>query len=99
MLNIKKDGTDSALTMTLEGRLDTTTAPKLEEELAANLDGVTDLVFEISSLEYISSAGLRVLLSAQKIMNKQGGMVVRGATDEVMEIFEVTGFSDILTIE
>ena len=99
MLNIKKDGTDSALTMTLEGRLDTTTAPRLEEELAANLDGVTDLVFEISSLEYISSAGLRVLLSAQKIMNKQGGMVVRGATDEVMEIFEVTGFSDILTIE
>ncbi|MBO5503211.1 MAG: STAS domain-containing protein [Lachnospiraceae bacterium] len=99
MLNIKKDGTDSALTMTLEGRLDTTTAPQLEEELAANLDGVTDLVFEISSLEYISSAGLRVLLSAQKIMNKQGGMVVRGATDEVMEIFEVTGFSDILTIE
>ncbi len=79
MLNIKKDGTDSALTMTLEGRLDTTTAPQLEEELA--------------------SAGLRVLLSAQKIMNKQGGMVVRGATDEVMEIFEVTGFSDILTIE
>ena len=99
MLNIKKDGTDSALTMTLEGRLDTTTAPQLEEELAANLDGITDLVFEISSLEYISSAGLRVLLSAQKIMNKQGGMVVRGATDEVMEIFEVTGFSDILTIE
>ena len=99
MLNIKKDGTDSALTMTLEGRLDTTTAPQLEEELAANLDGVTDLVFEISSLEYISSAGLRVLLSAQKIMNKQGGMVVRGATDEVIEIFEVTGFSDILTIE
>ena len=99
MLNIKKDGTDSALTMTLEGRLDTTTAPQLEEELAENLDGVTDLVFEISSLEYISSAGLRVLLSAQKIMNKQGGMVVRGATDEVMEIFEVTGFSDILTIE
>ncbi len=99
MLNIKKDGTDSALTMTLEGRLDTTTAPQLEEELAANLDGVTDLVFEISSLEYISSAGLRVLLSAQKIMNKQGDMVVRGATDEVMEIFEVTGFSDILTIE
>ena len=99
MLNIKKDGTDSALTMTLEGRLDTTTAPQLEEELAANLDGVTNLVFEISSLEYISSAGLRVLLSAQKIMNKQGGMVVRGATDEVMEIFEVTGFSDILTIE
>ena len=99
MLNIKKDGTDSALTMTLEGRLDTTTAPQLEEELAANLDGVTDLVFEISSLEYISSAGLRVLLSAQKIMNKQGGMVVRGATDEGMEIFEVTGFSDILTIE
>ncbi len=99
MLKIKKDRKDSALTMVLEGRLDTTTAPQLEEELAASLDGVTDLVFEISDLEYISSAGLRVLLSAQKIMNKQGGMVVRNATDEVMEIFEVTGFSDILTIE
>ncbi len=99
MLKIKKDRKDSALTMVLEGRLDTTTAPQLEEELAASLDGVTDLVFEISDLEYISSAGLRVLLSAQKIMNRQGGMVVRNATDEVMEIFEVTGFSDILTIE
>ena len=99
MLKIKKDRKDSALTMVLEGRLDTTTAPQLEEELTASLDGVTDLVFEISDLEYISSAGLRVLLSAQKIMNKQGGMVVRNATDEVMEIFEVTGFSDILTIE
>ena len=99
MLKIKKDRKDSALTMVLEGRLDTTTAPQLEEELAASLDGVTDLVFEISNLEDISSAGLRVLLSAQKIMNRQGGMVVRNATDEVMEIFEVTGFSDILTIE
>ena len=99
MLKIKKDRKDSALTMVLEGRLDTTTAPQLEEELTASLDGVTDLVFEISDLEYISSAGLRVLLSAQKIMNRQGGMVVRNATDEVMEIFEVTGFSDILTIE
>ena len=98
-MKINKKAEGSKLTIALEGRLDTTTAPQLEEELAANLDGVTDLVFEISSLEYISSAGLRVLLSAQKIMNKQGGMVVRGATDEVMEIFEVTGFSDILTIE
>ena len=99
MLNIKKDASDSLLTITLEGRLDTTTAPALEEEIQGSIEGVTDLVFELSNLEYISSAGLRVLLSAQKVMNRQGSMVVRNATEEVNEIFEVTGFSDILTIE
>ena len=99
MLNIQKtkNGTDFAIA--LEGRLDTTTAPQLEKELKDDIAGVTELSFDFEKLEYISSAGLRVLLSAQKIMNKQGGMVVRGATDEVMEIFEVTGFSDILDIE
>ncbi len=92
-----KEGTK--LTVTLEGRLDTTTAPELETELKTALDGITELVFEIKDLAYISSAGLRVLLSAQKVMNKQGSMVIRGASEEVMEIFDVTGFVDILTIE
>ena len=99
MLNInkKKEGTD--LAVILEGRLDTTTAPTLESELKSSLDGVTSLAFDMAELQYISSAGLRVLLSAQKIMNKQGSMVVKNASEDVKEIFDVTGFSDILTIE
>ena len=92
-----KDG--SKLTFALEGRLDTTTAPQLEKELRQAVEGVTDLVFDLSSLEYISSAGLRVLLAAQKIMNKQGEMVIRHAGESILEIFDVTGFSDILNIE
>jgi len=92
----KQDG--SKLTMELGGRLDTTTAPELEAEVK-QLDGVTDLVFDMTSLEYVSSAGLRVLLAAQKTMNKQGSMVIRGANDDLKDIFDVTGFSDILTIE
>lgn len=99
MLNITKNANGSQLTIALEGRLDTTTAPQLEEELKASIEGVTDLSFDLKTLEYISSAGLRVLLSAQKIMNKQGNMVVKNVSEEVNEIFEVTGFSDILTIE
>ncbi len=99
MLNIKKEADGSKLTMSLEGRLDTTTAPQLEEEVKSSLAGVTDLTMNIGELQYISSAGLRVLLSAQKTMNKQGSMVVKNASDEVKEIFDVTGFSDILTIE
>ncbi|WP_029321286.1 STAS domain-containing protein [Butyrivibrio sp. AE3004] len=99
MLNIKKDLQDKQLVVGLEGRLDTTTAPTLEEELKSALAGVENLVFDLSSLEYISSAGLRVLLSSQKTMNKQGKMVVKNVSEEVNEIFEVTGFSDILTIE
>ncbi|MCR5002569.1 MAG: STAS domain-containing protein [Lachnospiraceae bacterium] len=99
MLNINKETNGTALKITLEGRLDTTTAPQLEEELKGGLDGITELDFEIKDLQYISSAGLRVLLSAQKIMNKQGDMVVRGANDDIREIFDVTGFSDILKIE
>lgn len=98
-MNITQNKDGSKLTMSLEGRLDTTTAPQLESELKTALDGVTELVFEIKDLAYISSAGLRVLLSAQKVMNKQGSMVIRGASEEVMEIFDVTGFVDILTIE
>ncbi len=87
------------LTVVLEGRLDTTTAPKLEAELKRSLDGIKALVFDIEKLEYISSAGLRVLLSAQKVMNKQGEMKIIGANEAIMEIFEVTGFVDILNIE
>ena len=99
MLNINKELTGNELKVALEGRLDTMTAPDLETQLSASLGGVESLIFDIEKLEYISSAGLRVLLSAQKTMNKQGSMVVRNATEEVKEIFEVTGFSDILTIE
>lgn len=99
MLNIEKKADGSNLNLTLTGRLDTVTAPQLDEEVKGELDGIESLVFDIQNLEYISSAGLRVLLSAQKIMNKQGKMIVRNASEEVKEIFEVTGFSDILTIE
>ena len=99
MLNINKEQNDKNLVVALDGRLDTTTAPNLEEELKATLPSVENLVFDLTKLEYISSAGLRVLLSAQKTMNKQGSMVVRNVRDEVNEIFDVTGFSDILTIE
>lgn len=87
------------LTIQLEGRLDTTTAPQLEEELKASLDGVKKLVMDFEKLDYLSSAGLRVLLSAQKTMNKQGEMVIRSVNETISEIFEVTGFIDILTIE
>ncbi|WP_408071200.1 STAS domain-containing protein [Butyrivibrio sp. JL13D10] len=99
MLNITKDLKEKNLVVGLEGRLDTTTAPNLEEELKASLTGVENLEFDLAKLEYISSAGLRVLLSSQKTMNKQGKMVVKNVSEEVNEIFEVTGFSDILTIE
>lgn len=96
-INKKTEGT--SLTVALSGRLDTITAPQLEAELKKGLKGVTDLAFDLSALTYISSAGLRVLLSAQKVMNRQGDMVIRGANEDLMEIFEVTGFIDILHIE
>ena len=99
MLNINKSAEGSALTVSLEGRLDTTTSPQLEDELKSSLDGVTSLVFDMEKLEYISSAGLRVLLSAQKLMNQQGSMKLQHVNEVINEIFEVTGFSDILTIE
>ena len=99
MLNISKKSEGSALTVTLEGRLDTSTAPELEETLKDGLNDVTDLVFDLKDMQYISSAGLRVLLSAQKVMNKKGTMVIRNASEQIREIFDVTGFSDILTIE
>lgn len=99
MLNISKVENGTELTFSLEGRLDTVTSPNLESELNSSLDGVDMLIFDMAQLQYISSAGLRVLLTAQKVMNKQGSMVVRNASDDVKEIFDVTGFSDILTIE
>ena len=92
----KKDG--SHLTVALEGRLDTTTSPQLEHELSNALGGIDELVFDLEKLDYISSAGLRVLLSTQKIMNRQGDMEICNVKPEIMEIFEVTGFVDILTI-
>ncbi len=98
-MKITQNKEGSKLTIALEGRLDTTTAPELENELKTAVEGVEDLVFDLKELAYISSAGLRVLLSAQKIMNKQGKMVITGANEEIMEIFDVTGFVDILTIE
>lgn len=99
MLDIKKNQDGSTLEFVLDGRLDTITAPQLEEEVKASLDGVTELIFNFSGLVYVSSAGLRVLLSSQKIMNEKGSMVVKNVSDEIQEIFDVTGFSDILTIE
>ncbi len=99
MLNIQKQVNGTSATVVLEGRLDTTTAPELETELKSIFDGLTELVFDFEKLEYISSAGLRVLLSAQKVMAKQGSMKLIHVQEEVNEIFEVTGFSDILTIE
>ena len=99
VMTINKNQNGNELTIALEGRLDTTTAPQLDDELKASLEGVGSLVFDFSKLEYISSAGLRVLLSAQKVMNKQGSMVVKNVSEEINEIFEVTGFIDILTIE
>lgn len=98
-MTINKTLNMSQLTVALVGRLDTTTAPRLEEELKNSLNGIDSLVMDFAELEYISSAGLRVLLSAQKVMNKQGTMVVRHVNETILEVFEVTGFTDILTIE
>ena len=98
-MNIEKKLEGTVLTIALEGRLDTTTSPDLEETLAASLDGVTALVFDFTKLDYLSSAGLRVLLSAQKRMNRQGSMKLVHVNDAVKEVFEITGFADFLTIE
>ncbi len=99
MLNITTKTDGGALQVALEGRLDTVTSPQLENELKNALDGADALVLDMQALEYISSAGLRVLLSAQKLMSSKGGMKLLHVNDTIMEIFEVTGFSDILTIE
>lgn len=98
-MEIIKTKNAAALSLALVGRLDTTTAPQLEAELNATLDGVTELVLDFAKLDYISSAGLRVLLAAQKRMNKQGSMIIRNTNDDIKEVFEITGFCDILTLE
>ena len=98
-MNIIQNRQDTALVVALEGRLDTTTAPELAAALTEALDGVESLTMDFEKLEYISSAGLRVLLSAQKRMMKQGEMKVIHVNETIMEIFEVTGFSDILSVE
>lgn len=98
-MTITKNSDGKNLQIALEGRLDTTTAPQLENEIKSSIDGVTELDFDFTDLAYISSAGLRVLLSTQKIMNKQGKMTIRNANADILDVFEVTGFIDILNVE
>ncbi|MBQ9389636.1 MAG: STAS domain-containing protein [Synergistaceae bacterium] len=96
---ISKEANGTSLTISLDGRLDTTTAPQLEAEITGGLNGVTNLIIDMEKLVYVSSAGLRVLLKAQKTMNKQGTMTVKNVSSEIKEIFEVTGFDELLNIE
>ena len=98
-MNIIKTKEGSTLNLALEGRLDMTTAPQLEAALHDAMNGVTELNMDFEKLEYLSSAGLRVILAAQKTMNRQGSMVIRHVNETIQEVFEVTGFVDILTIE
>ena len=98
-MTIEKKINGEAVTLIVSGRLDTQTAPELETELDATLPGLKELTFDMSSLEYVSSAGLRVILKAQKTMNTQGSMKLTGVNDSIMEVFDITGFLDILTIE
>ena len=98
MLNITKAIENGQASLALEGRLDTATAPQLEKELACLMPDVRALTLDFAKLDYVSSAGLRVLLSAQKIMNRQGNMKLTNVNMTVMEVLEITGFSDILTI-
>ena len=98
-MTIEKNLNAAELTVKIAGRLDTTTAPELEASLKESFDGIEKLVLDFTSLEYLSSAGLRVLLTSQKTMNKQGEMIIKNVNETINEIFEVTGFIDILTIE
>ena len=98
-MNIIKTIEDGRAVFELEGRLDTTTAPELEKELQEALEGITELILDFEKLDYISSSGLRVLLTTRKIMMAQGDMKVIHVNEAIMDIFEVTGFTDILTIE
>ena len=98
-MTIEKNLSGTELTVAITGRLDTTTAPQLEAEFKQSITGVEKLVLDFATLEYLSSAGLRVLLAAQKVMNKQGEMIIKNVNETINEIFEVTGFIDILTIE
>ena len=98
-MNINKEKKKDTLIVSISGRVDTTTAPAFEQELKSSFDDCDAFVLDFAEVEYISSAGLRVLLSAQKVMSKKGGMKLIHVSEDIMEIFEVTGFSDILTIE
>lgn len=97
-MKVDKKVSNGELIITLDGRLDTNTAPTLEKEVEL-LDGVEKLILDFENLDYISSAGLRIILTLQKTMKKQGSMIIKNVKDEVKEVFEITGFSDILTIE
>lgn len=98
-MQISKEKNGGVLTVSVSGRVDTATAPELEKFITENVDGVAELILDLSEMSYTSSAGLRVILKAQKMMNKQGSMKVTGVQSDVLEIFDMTGFSDILTIE
>ncbi len=98
-MNIASKKENGTLTIALSGRLDTTTAPELEKALTAQIDGVTALIFDLKDLAYTSSAGLRIFLKAQKLMNRQGSMKLIHTAQPIMEVFEMTGFTDIMTIE
>ncbi len=98
-MTIEKELNGAVATLKVVGRLDTQTAPELEKELDAIFSGLQSLTLDMGGLEYVSSAGLRVILKAQKVMNKQGSMKLTGVSDSIMEVFEITGFVDILTIE
>lgn len=98
-MTINKTVEGGKLIIAPEGRLDTMTSPQLDAELDNSIKSVSELVFDFAGLDYISSAGLRVLLKAQKVMNRQGSMVIRNVSDEIRDIFDVTGFLDIMTIE
>ena len=98
-MTIEKKINNDAVTLIVSGRLDTQTAPELENELDAVLPALKELIFDMTNLEYVSSAGLRVILKAQKAMNAQGSMKLTGVNDSIMEVFDITGFLDILTIE
>ncbi len=97
-MTIKKTKDGEKLTVEIEGRIDTLTAPELDKELSGEYSGLNELVLDVSQVDYISSAGLRVLLLAQRTMNKQGKMTVTGANQDIIDIFEATGFDDILTL-
>ena len=98
-MTIEKKINNDAVTLIVSGRLDTQTAPELEAELDSVLEGLKELTFDMTNLEYVSSADLRVILKAQKAMNTQGSMKLTGVNDSIMEVFDITGFLDILTIE
>ena len=98
-MNINKSANGTELTMAIVGRLDTVTAPEFEAELKASIGGVESLILDLAELEYTSSAGLRIILMAQKTMNKQGKMIVKNVNESVMEVFNITGMADFMTFE